>query len=134
MCPEQTIVSFYFQGGQPLIFSFSKMPTLTPEQLVHRQELCRKFRIEFLGEIDSSNWPKWHKDTLDGIRDVASIRYDAYATNPAHLGTDPWKVERKRHAMTLVKSADRSRGRNESTWRHTCESFIFKRLSSEVCW
>lgn len=59
------------------------MPTLTPEQLVHRQELCRKYRIEFLGEIGSS------KDTLDGVTDVASIRYDAYATNPAHLRTDP---------------------------------------------
>ncbi|KAL7786380.1 hypothetical protein V8C37DRAFT_405356 [Trichoderma ceciliae] len=94
------------------------MPTLTFEQLVHLQELCQKYRIEFLGEIDSSNWPEWHEDTLNGVRDVASMRYDAYATNPAHLGTDPWKMERKSHAMVLVKSADRSRGRNESTWRH----------------
>ncbi|KAL7894051.1 hypothetical protein HDV64DRAFT_128727 [Trichoderma sp. TUCIM 5745] len=35
--------------------------------------------------------------------------------------------------MILVKSADRSRGRNESTWRHACESFILGRLLSEVC-
>ncbi|UKZ79044.1 hypothetical protein TrVFT333_006795 [Trichoderma virens FT-333] len=89
------------------------MPTLTSEKLVHLQELCQKYRIEFLGEIDSSHWPEWHKDTLNGVRDVASIRYNAYATNPAHLGTDPWKMERKSHAMVLVKSADRSRGRNE---------------------
>lgn len=110
------------------------MPTLTSDQLVHLQELCQKYRIEFLGEIDSSNWPEWHEDTLNGVRDVASMRYDAYATNPAHLGTDPWKMERKSHAMILVKSADRSRGRNESTWRHACESFILSRLLSEVCW
>ncbi|KAI0449454.1 hypothetical protein F5B21DRAFT_509141 [Xylaria acuta] len=110
------------------------MPTLTPIQLVHLQELCHKYRIEFLGEIDSSNWPEGHEDALNGVKEVASKRYDAYATNPALLGTDPWKMERKSHAMVLVKSADRSRGRNESTWRHACESFILGRLSSEVCW
>ncbi|KAI0594917.1 hypothetical protein F4775DRAFT_571898 [Biscogniauxia sp. FL1348] len=109
------------------------MPTLTPVQLAHLQELCHKYRIEFLGEIDSSNWPEGHEDTLNGVKEVASKRYDAYATNPALLGTDPWKMERKSHAMVLVKSADRSRGRNESTWRHACESFILSRLSSEVC-
>jgi len=98
------------------------MPTLTPAQLVHLQELCRKYRIEFSGEIDSSDWPECHKDTLNGIREVVSKRYDAYATNQALLGTDPWKMERKSHAMILVKSAHRSRGRNESTWRHACES------------
>ncbi|KAL7917303.1 hypothetical protein ACQKWADRAFT_317430 [Trichoderma austrokoningii] len=94
------------------------MPTLTPERLIHLQELCQKYRIEFLGEIDSLNWPEWHEDTLNGVKEVAGMRYDAYATNPAHLGTDPWKMERKGHAMVLVQSADRSRGRNESTWRH----------------
>ncbi|KAM0452045.1 hypothetical protein ACHAPV_009669 [Trichoderma viride] len=90
------------------------MPTLTHEQLVHLQELCQKYRIEYLGEIDSSNWPKWHEDTLNGVKDVASMRYDAYATNPTHLGTDTWKMERKRRAMILVESAERSCGRNES--------------------
>jgi len=110
------------------------MPTLTPEQLVHLEELSQKYRIEFLGEIDSLNWPECHEDTLNGIKQVVSKRYDGYATNPALLGTDPWKMERKSHAMVLVKNADRSRCRNESTWRHACESFILSRLSSEVCW
>ena len=110
------------------------MPTLKPKQLVHLQDLCQKYRIEFLGEIDSSNWPECCEDTLGGAKEVASKRYDAYATNPALLGTDPWKMERKSHAMVLVKSANRSRGRSESTWRHACESFILSRLSSEVCW
>ena len=110
------------------------MPTLTAAQLVHRQKLCQKYRIEFLGDIDSSNWPECHQDTLNDVREVASKRYHAYATNPALLGTDPWKMERKSHAMVLVENANRSHGRNESTWRHACESFILSRLSSEVCW
>lgn len=135
MFSGQPIVSSHFKAGQLLIFSsLSKMPTLTHEQLVHLQELCQKYRIEYLGEIDSSNWPKWHEDTLNGVKDVANMRYDAYATNPTHLGTDTWKMERKRRAMILVESAERSCGRNESTWRHACESFIFNRLLSEVCW
>jgi hypothetical protein len=93
------------------------MSTLTPIQLVHLQKLCEKYRIEFLGEIDSSDWPECHEDTLNGVKEVASKRYDAYATNPAVMGTDSWKMERKSHVMVLVKSADRSRDRNKSTWR-----------------
>ncbi|KAI1493431.1 hypothetical protein F5X96DRAFT_621846 [Biscogniauxia mediterranea] len=132
---RQAIVSFHFET-RTIIYPYSttfKMPTLTPIQLVRLQELCHKYRIEFLGEIDSSNWPEGHEDVLNGVKEVASKRYDAYATNRALLGTDPWKIERKSHAMVLAKSADRSRGRNESTWRHACESFILSRLSSEVC-
>ncbi|KAK0743081.1 hypothetical protein B0T18DRAFT_330457 [Schizothecium vesticola] len=97
------------------------MPTLTAAQLVHRQKLCQKYRIEFLGEIDPSNWPDCHRDTLNDATEAASKRYHAYATNPALLGTDPWKMERKSHAMVLVENANRSHGRNESTWRHACD-------------
>ncbi|KAK0612267.1 hypothetical protein B0T14DRAFT_531878 [Immersiella caudata] len=109
------------------------MPTLTAEQVARRQKLCNKYRIEFLGEIDPSSWPECHQNTLADIAEVASKRYHAYATNPALFGTDPWKVERKSHAMVLVENANRNHGRNEPTWRHACESFILSRLSSEVC-
>ncbi|KAI1368239.1 hypothetical protein F5Y08DRAFT_355490 [Xylaria arbuscula] len=106
------------------------MPTLTPDELRRLEDLSYKYRIKFCGEIRPIDWPEYHRETLGNAKKLADKKYDVYATD-ATPSENPWKRERMSHAVHLVQRARRSRSRNESSWRHACESFILSRLLSE---
>ncbi len=113
-------------------FPDNKMPT--PEELSRKEELCREYRIDFAGDIDASEWPACHSQTLGKAKELGETKYSSYADEPNVSRSEPWKVERKSLALVLVEIASRYDHRSENTWRHACEPIIMGRLSSEVCW
>lgn len=113
----------------------AKSSVAKPDSSEARLEtLCKKYRIEFAGEIPSADWPDRHRKTLANARQVSEYTYEAYATEPHVTENNPWKIEVKQQAITLTEVVKRCQYRNESSWRHACEPIILGRLSAEVCW
>ena len=111
-----------------------RMPTLTPDEVRLREDLCRKYRIVFAGETRPSEWPDRHKRTLQQVCELGNRKYDTYTDSPEQGDYEPWRAERKSMATVLTQIAARFHRRNESSWRHACEPIILGRLSAEVCW
>jgi hypothetical protein len=102
--------------------------------LAHLEDLCPKYRIKFLDDLDPSQWPIYHQKVFHNAKLLGGKTFNAYATAPDASENEPWKLKVKSVALLLVKTAGRHRKRNESTWRHACEPIILERLESEVCW
>jgi hypothetical protein len=107
---------------------------MTPELLKLLQNLCKEYRIDFVGEIDPKQWPECHKTTLASIQELGRRTFDTYADGTEELNEQPWRLQLKLVARKLVESAQRCQARNESSWRMACEPLIFNRLSTEVVW
>jgi hypothetical protein len=107
---------------------------MTLEELTRLERLAREYRVDFIGELDSREWPENHKATLAHIQELGRNRFDSYATSTATIDEQPWKLEVKHEACRLVESARRCKRRNESSWRYACEPLIFARLKAEVVW
>jgi hypothetical protein len=111
------------------------MPPRTGDDLLsHLEDLCVEYRINFLGDLEPSQWPSCQRNTFVNAKLLGSKKFDTYATAPDIAESEPWKVEVKSLALLLVEKAGRHRRRNESTWRYACEPIILGRLESEVCW
>ncbi|KAK4032495.1 hypothetical protein C8A01DRAFT_50726 [Parachaetomium inaequale] len=76
------------------------MPTLTPEEVRLREDLCKKYRIVLAGETSPSEWPDQHKRTLRQVRELGNRKYDTYANSPEQGDYEPWRAERKSLAAT----------------------------------
>jgi hypothetical protein len=110
------------------------MPSITPETLKLLDRLAKEHRIKFAGDLPSSKWPQCHKKTLKHATELGERRFDSFATELNVISNEPWKVQVKSQAVTLIEKARRSRQRNESTWRFACEPLVFARLEAEVVW
>lgn len=95
---------------------------------------AREYRITFLEELSPPTWPDRHRATFEQVQRVAETKFDTYTIDPNTAENEPWRVEVKSMAKTLVEKARRCSQRNESNWRFACEPMILGRLSAEVCW
>jgi hypothetical protein len=107
---------------------------LTPPERRKLENLKRKYRIEFRGEVASNQWPQGHRTTFAAIQELGKTQFDTYAADPTLMESAPWKAEVKEQAKQLTSRAKRCVRRNESTWRFACEPYVLARLSAEVVW
>jgi hypothetical protein len=98
------------------------------------ERLTKEFKIVFAGDVQPSNWPEFHKETLEHVTKLGKTEFNRYAVDPDIQSEKPWKARVKSLAEDLVETAKRCMGRNESSWRHACEPQIFARLSGDVVW
>ncbi|KAF9237813.1 hypothetical protein DTO006G1_4932 [Penicillium roqueforti] len=96
------------------------------------ERLKRKYRIEFRGEVPSSEWPDSHRPTFNAVDELGKRQFDTYAACATAIENAPWTAEIKKHADELSERAKRCVSRNESTWRFACEPYALARLTSEV--
>ncbi|RYP66853.1 hypothetical protein DL771_007575 [Monosporascus sp. 5C6A] len=108
------------------------MPSISPQDLELLAALCKEYRIVFEGEVQPCEWPECHRTVLEHVTELGGKKFSSYAIDPSVTDDSPWKSEVKRLACNLVERAKRNRHRNESSWRISCEPFVFARLSGEV--
>lgn len=110
------------------------MPSISPKDLKLLDDLCKEYRIKFIGELPPDQWPESYKTVLQDVAKLGETKAASYATDSRTNDNEPWKLEVKQLAFNLMERAKRSTQRNESSWRFACEPLIFARLSSEVAW
>ena len=110
------------------------MPTITQKDLENLQNLCKEYRLNFLGDVPEDAWPESHRTILQDVTKLGQTKSASYATAHDVTDNEPWKLEVKQIALNLTERAKRSTQRNESSWRFACEPVVFARLSSEVAW
>src|SRR5690348_12082175 len=101
----------------------------TPQERKKLENLRRKYRIEFQGEVPSHQWPKGHRATFSAIHELGKTQFDTYAADPTLVESAPWKAEVKEQAKQLTDRAKRCVRRNEATWRFACEPYALARLA-----
>lgn len=110
------------------------MPSISPKDLKLLDTLSKEYRIVFKGDVQPREWPECHRTVLEQVSELGEKKFSSYAIDPSVTDAGPWKSDLKHLADNLVERANRNRQRNESSWRISCEPFVFARLSGEVAW
>jgi hypothetical protein len=109
--------------------------TLTEDQRLQLERLCKKFRIHFYPQLQDASLSQEQRRIFNNIRKLGTTKYDDYAVESTQQSEmAPWKLEAKELALQLTEAAQRCRRRNEASWRHACEPLVFARVNSDVAW
>ena len=108
--------------------------TFSKENRAIFEKRRKQHRIVFHAVLPPDKWPSNHRDVFEKIEKAKQFKYSTYAAAQDELDRSPWKGDAKMQARKLVVAAKDCISRNESTWRHACESLVFSRLFAEVAW
>jgi hypothetical protein len=107
------------------------MPSISAKDLKLIDDLRKEYRIVFAGEVQPQDWPECHRSLQGHVTELGDKKFNSYAIDSDLTDDTPWKSEVKQLARSLTERAKRNRHRNESSWRFSCEPFIFARLSGK---
>ena len=110
------------------------MPSLSSNDLRLIDTLSKEYRIVFAGDLQPQERPETHRSLLEHVAELGEKKFSSYAIDSTVTDNSPWKSEVKQIARSLAERAKRNKHRNESSWRLSCEPYIFARLSGEVVW
>jgi hypothetical protein len=101
------------------------------------RRLAKIYRITFLPQLSSTNWPSAHRQTFENIQKIGRQELERFCSPiDIHTGEQPWKGQLQHRAEWLTKAAARlfKQDRNEADWRFHIENDVFLRLRVEVAW
>jgi hypothetical protein len=110
------------------------MPSISSKDLKLIDKLSKEYRIVFAGDLQPQEWPECHRSVLGHVAELGEKKFSSYAVDSTVTDNSPWKSEVKQLARGLAERAKRNKHRNESSWRISCEPYVFARLSGEVVW